>query len=88
MTLTWGKWELIASDVNACEEKYPGKGISDSGSKRKNGDPYIILLGEQPKIKHNQIWVESMSTVLEKKMCLESKLSTQCNQIMLRIWYL
>ena len=40
MTLAWVKWELIASEISACENSsIPVGGVSDSGLKEKYCDP-------------------------------------------------
>lgn len=39
----------------------PVRVLSDTGKKRKHGDPQPILLGEQPNIKPNQTCVEYVS---------------------------
>lgn len=42
MTLAWVKWELIASEINACENNsIPVGGVSDSGLKEKYCDPLL-----------------------------------------------
>ena len=52
MSFTWGKWEFIAPETNACENSsIPVGGVSDRGLKRENGDPHLIPLGKEGKIK-------------------------------------
>lgn len=52
VSFTWGKWEFIAPETNACENSsIPVGGVSDSGLKRENGDPQLIPLGKEGKIK-------------------------------------